>query len=536
MSSYVKSAPLPGVAGQPGSQCPASAQVGTATLTLGVDANGTTGAALPGKIYVVQSANPLQEVPTTLFTVFTTNHPSLCPASVPPAAPVPGCITAALSDTQIAPVTSGPDGDYRLRAVAEISARPDLSASVGQPANTVLGNIKGIQQKLWGTLPNGNAFQTNPTRCGDWKSTLYARSYGTAGVYGSETAISTASQTNTLQGTADPGGGDSSGSYAKFDAPVTTATNCENSPALTVTPSAALDNNARGANPGLSVTVDNPDSTNRDQAAKMVTTMPASISINVNALVNVCEQAQVVTDSCPAASQVGTAVITSPVLSQTQHGRVYMTRGATQGLPYLSIWVNGPNDTPAGAFKFRLDATTQFVGPGGNQIETTFDNLPPLPFDKFVVNITGGSSQSSLLLNRKCPGDGSTPADGPITFATTGNTGAKRDTSSATALAPCYGVSNPARRTHCVRVGRHFSVRPRDLVAKSTIARVELMVGTRANRTKRRATRRGGTFSFRLKLWSNRYRTNSRYHYGYRVVYKDGHVIRTKTATFRTCR
>lgn len=410
------------------------------------------------------------------------------------------------------------------------------------------GSIKGIQQTLWGDLNAGShltdrggnlavaAFQTNPTTCGVWSSRAFSRTYGSIGAFGSETSVPNTSQTETLTGTVTPGGGDTSGTYAEFDSPSTTATNCENSPALTQSTSASVDNNARGANPGLTVTVNNPDSDNADKASKLVVTLPSTISINAAALGNICEQAQVVTDSCPAASQVGTAEINSPILGATQHGRVYMTRGATQGLPYLSIWVNGPNDDPAGAFTYRLDATSRFVGSSANMIENTFDNLPQLPYDKFVVHINGGDANNSLLLNRKCPGDGSTPNDGPITFATTGYSGATASSSSATSLAPCYGVSNPTKKTTCTKVGKQFKATPQDLIAVSTVGNVQLLTGSKSSSMHSRVKDSKSPFSFKYTLKKSKFKKNKAYLYSYKVTYKDGHVIKTKTAKFKTCK
>lgn len=533
-NSYAKNNPLPGVAGYPGTQCAATSQVGTATLTLGVDASGATAAALPGKIYLVQSASPLQEVPTTLFTVFTTNHPVLCPS------PAPGCITAGLSTTQIAPVTSGPQGDYRLRSVSEEISRVDLSAALGQPVEwTTTGHIKGITQILWGDLsehigttgatPTG-PFQTTPNTCGPWKSTLSSRTYGSIGPYGSETSVPNTSQTETLEGTATPGGGDTDGqTYAQFASPDTTPDCSGAKPPLTQTTSASLTSNDRGAYPGLNVAISNPNPQEVDRAKKLVTTLPASVSVNVNALGNICQDSDLAADTCPAASQVGTAQVGSPLLSAVQQGRVYMTKGTTPGLPYLSIWVDG-------AFKFRIDATTKFVGSSFNQIETTFDNLPELPFDKFDVSITGGNSASSLLFSRVCPSDGSSPQDGPITFSTTGYTDATKASESATNLNPCYGVSNPSKVSKCVKQSKKLSVSPKGIVAVDNVANVQLLTGSKSKSVKKLATDSKKPFSFKVTLKKSKFKKNKKYYYGYRVQYKDGKVLKTKTSTFKTCK
>lgn len=494
--------------------CPATAQVGTATLTLGVDANGATGGVLTGKMYIVQSAVGVQDLPTTLFTVFTSTIPS-GPAAGQQA-------TASTSRTQVAPVTSGPEGDYRLRSVSEGPInRPDLSAALGQPAGTTLGHIKQIVFNLKGILSNGNAFQTNPSRCGDWKSTLYASSYGTPG--------GTANQTTTVSGTAANGGDSSAGPYLSIDAGTTNVSCALPRPSLTASPSATLTSNARGANPGLNVSVDNSNADNHDRAQKLVTTLPASVSVNVNALNNICSDADLQADNCPAASQVGTANIKAPMLTLPQTGRVYMTKGSTPGLPYLSIWVDG-------AIKFRIDVTTRFVGAAFNEIETTFDNLPQLAFDKFDVNINGGSSSTSLLFTRSCPTDGSTPNNGPITFSTTGWAGATNAASSNTSLDPCYGISNPSKINNCVKQGKQLKVKPKGVIATSTISKIQLLTGSKSKNVMTRATDTKSPYSFKLSMKKKMYKKNKSYYYAYKVWYKDGKVIKTKTNKFKVCK
>ncbi|MBI2692308.1 MAG: hypothetical protein HYX29_10240 [Solirubrobacterales bacterium] len=514
-NNYVNGGVEPGTpVFNPSSPCPTTAQVGTATLTLGIDANGATGAVLSGKIYIVQSAVGIQDVPTTLFTVFTSTIQS-GPAAGNQA-------VASTSRTQIAPVTSGPEGDYRLRSVSEGPInRPDLSAALGQAPGTTYGHIKQIVFNLKGILTNGNAFQTNPSRCGNWKSTLYASSYGTPG--------GTANQTTTVSGTAANGGDSNAGPYLAIDAGTVNVSCALPRPALTQTASASLTSNARGANPGLNVSINNPDADNRDRAAKLVTKLPASVSVNVNALNNVCSEAAVVADTCPAASQIGTATIKAPMLTLPQTGRVYMTKGATAGLPYLSIWVDG-------AIKFRLDATTRFVGASFNEIETTFDNLPQLAFEKFDVNITGGSSASSLLATRSCPLDGTSPDNGPITFSTTGWGGTTVTASSSTSLEPCFGVAKPSKIQNCVKQGKLLQVTPKGIISKAEVAKVTLLTGTKKTNVRNRATDRKLPFKFKLSMKKSKYKKNKSYYYAYKVYYKDGNTVKTKTNTFRVCK
>jgi hypothetical protein len=500
-ANYVPNTALPSGS----NACPASAQVGTAEIVLGLDASSATMATYTGKIFLMQPEAPVtEEVPASLFSVIDNG----------------GGGVVSVSTIKFAPVTSGPEGDFRLRAVSDANMnRPILAAG------PTYGNLKRITYNLEGYAPNGNPFQTNPSRCGDWKSTLYAASYGTgqgAGVGGG-----TANQTTVLTGTAANAGDTTTNTFLTIDAG-TISVPCPSTVPLKTTASASITTGERGANPGLTVTVSDPTPIGDDQPQKTVTTLPASITNDVDSLVKVCSTAERDAEACPADTQIGTATVKTPLISAGLTGKVYKTKGETSNLPNLSIFVDG-------AIKFRLDATNEFVGASFNQIRSTFNNLPQVPFSEFVVTINGGTADS-LLQNRKCPTDGTAPEDGPITFSIDGWTGANNAASSDVKFDGCYGVDRPASRSHCLRANRRATFRPRGLINRPNIKRVQLMTGRSTKHMRSRASRSKSPFTLKRTLNRRLYPRGHRFRFGYRVTYNDGHIIRSKTATFRVCR
>lgn len=544
----------------PGS-CPASSRVGTATVYLVNDADTPTPGCTPtvdpfacipggasltpmqGTIYLLDT-DP--EVPTTLGTIFTTGSYQSYDLSgiAGPGAPActvtlpTPCLIHPKTQSVLAPVTNrsaanNGDTDFRIRTVpAEYTNPPNAilpntggytHAAFNPPSQ--LGtpvHIRRIDQKLNGMADPNNTpgdtaddvpFLTNPSRCDSWDSYSYSIAWNGGG--GSLTM--------------DPnhsGGVDST--YVKSAADSKTP-DCATRPYFDTGATAHLSTGERGAYPGLTVKVGDPAPEGHDQTKTMVTTLPAATSVNVNALNNVCSDADRLADTCPAASQVGTASIKTPLISAGLTGRVYMTQGSTPGLPFLAIYVDG-------AVKFRLDATTKFVGPAFNQIETTLTNLPQTPFTDFTVNITGGNSGSSLLFNRSCPTDGSVPDRGNTEFSLTGYAGGARANSSSTSWAGCYGISKPSRLNNCVKVGKTLKVTPKGIVAKADVAKVTLLTGSKRTNLNTRATDRKSPFKFKLSMKKSKYKSGKTYRYGYKVYYKDGNTVKTQSNTFKTCK
>ena len=548
--------------------CPDSAQVGDASVWLVNDAdsgacpgapigclaggfdlaNLTSGVPMQGKIYLLKT-DP--EVPTTLGTIFTSSSFqnfdfTVLPGAGPNAtscttAPGTPCPIQPKTKSVLAPVTNrsaanNGDTDFRIRTVpAEYSAPPHallpspphaefnpLDPVVEDRTYGTPVHIRRIDQHLYGMADpaetpgdtsDDTPFLTMPARCDSWDSYAYGIAWNGGG--GSLTM--------------DPnhsGGVDST--YVKSSVDSVTP-DCATRPYFGTGASATLSTGERGEYPGLTVKVGDPAPEGHDQTKTMVTTLPAATSVNVNALNNVCSDANRLADTCPAASQVGTASIKTPLISAGLTGRVYMTQGSTPGLPFLAIYVDG-------AVKFRLDATTKFVGPAFNMIETTLTDLPQTPFTDFTVNIWGGNSNSSLLFNRSCPTDGSVPDRGATEFTLMGYAGGLRRNSSGNSFAGCYGISKPSKLNNCVKVGKTLKVTPKGIVAKSDVAKVTLLTGTKRTNLNTRATDRKSPFKFKLSMKKSKYKAGKTYRYGYKVYYKDGNTVKTQSNTFKTCK
>jgi hypothetical protein len=496
------------------SSCPSTAKVGDATVYLALDAAfgpypaGAVVGTLVGDIYILQT-DP--EIPTTLATRFTStiNDNVICGAIYSTPAP---CTVYPKTKSVLAPVTNlsaannGAD-DFRVRTVpADYSSRPvTYLQNNGSPTSL---HIARIDQHLYGTV-NGQPFLNYPSRLDSWDSYSYGYAWDS-------------NTTGTLP--MDPN--NQSDLFVKSAA--NQVTPAQTPATLGASVSSQLSTGARDSNPGLTVTVSDPNANNDQHVKKLVTTLPAAVSADVDALNNVCSVVDRDNSACPAASKVGTATIETPFIAAGLTGTVYMTASPNKSLPYLSIFVDG-------AIKFRLDATTQFVGPNFNQIETTFDQLPQSPFTKFTVNISGGTS-NSLLYNRACPVDGTAPATGSTTFAVTGYAGSASSSSSANSFDGCYGIDKPSKISKCVKQSKQLKVTPKGVIAKPDIKNIQLLTGSKSTNMHSRAKDSSSPFSFKLTLKKKKYKKGKTYRYGYRVEYKDGRVIKTKSNTFKTCK
>jgi len=511
--------------------CPASSRVGFASLYTASDGKDGTGAAAsipagtplgssPGTIFILDTPD---EVPTTLATVLaiTVHQTPVCNQLGQPTAP---CTAWRRTTSLLAPTTNrsannNGDTDFRIRTVPnENVSKPVAFGPTGSgfPSYTVGGlaaHVTRIDQHLYSHAnqdPSNPRFLTMPARLDSWQSFSYSTAWNTN---------SAASLFMDPNNPAQP----FSKSAADSDTPAPVA------PPYGTTVSSYLSTGQRDAYPALTVRVADPAPAGHDQPKILVTTLPEAVSVNVNALNNVCSVADRDANSCPAAAQIGTATIKTPLISAGLSGRVYMTKSPNASLPYLSIFVDGP-------VKFRLDATTKFVGSKFNMIETTFDNLPQTPFTDFAVNIAGGSSTSSLLYNRACPTDGSEPPSGSTWFNVVGYGGQAVTSSSENTFWGCFGASNPSKIQNCVTQGKQLKVTPKGIIAKPDVAKVTLRTGTKKTNVMNRATDRKATFKFKLSIKKSKYKKNKKYYYGYKIYYKDGNTVKTKTNTFKVCK
>jgi hypothetical protein len=134
-----------------------------------------------------------------------------------------------------------------------------------------------------------------------------------------------------------------------------------------------------GRHPGLRVRVRQA----RGQAnlRNVAFTLPAGISLDIEALPDPCTRAQLASMSCPADSRVGSARAVTRVLSQPLSGPVYLVQGAgAGGLPALAAILRGE-------VTIVLEARTAFTR---GRTRSTFRAIPDVPIADFRLNLAGG--------------------------------------------------------------------------------------------------------------------------------------------------
>jgi hypothetical protein len=214
------------------------------------------------------------------------------------------------------------------------------------------------------------SFITNPTSCGTKTTNLTATSYN---------------------GTVDNGS-------ASFN-----STGCQNqafSPSLAMT----IDMSKGGEffdNPDLTTEITQPaDQANQKRVEAI---LPATVQANNNTLNFQCPSAAfpldpAVPQTCPANTQVGTAVARTPLLSQPLTGTVYLIQNPGV-LPKVGLDLKGPlpariigNATPTP--EFRLDNVFGDIPPG----------LPDVPLTQFKLTFGGGKNGLIVATEKVCSG------------------------------------------------------------------------------------------------------------------------------------
>jgi hypothetical protein len=405
------------------------------------------------------------------------------------------------------PVTSGPDGDFRIRTETD-----NFPTKAGTPLGDAPIQITKYEQKLFGKLDNGAVFITNPTRCDTWMSGGYAEFWSPESGADSDPFMT---GTNTFFKSAD----------------VPTEPDCSTRAPFTTTADAAFSGDVRGAHADFSTELKIADHDADPQSPavpkKVVATLPKALTIDVAQLGRVCSDAEFTADSCPATTKVGSASIATPMIVAGLQGDAYLVKASGgRNLPDLGIRVRG-------AINFSLRGANQFVNV--NQLQTTFENIPPLGFSSFKLNIAGGVN--GLLLVRECPTDGSEPADGgSVNFAMDDAQGQSLAINSPTQFVPpsCTSYSVTIKRVKkCVK-RRTLKVTPR-IASRSQVRFVRYYLGKKKLKSVARSP-----FSAKLKL-SKTLRSGKKQTLKIKVYYKpsraypSGRVV-TRTVRFKLCR
>lgn len=168
-------------------------------------------------------------------------------------------------------------------------------------------------------------------------------------------------------------------------------------PSISVTPTdAGATSFQRDTPSGLRVDLSVPqDDAYSDLATPQVqnvsVTLPPGFTINPSAASGLqgCSDAQFsagskATITCPPASVIGTASITSPVLASPLTGDVYLGQPPTTGNPYR-IFLDAEGD----GVTVRLQGAIT-PDPNTGQLTTTFANNPQVPFSDLALQFNGG--------------------------------------------------------------------------------------------------------------------------------------------------
>lgn len=457
-----------------------------ASTPASVATNGT-----PGTIYLIQDS---PEAPVTLGTYF---H-----------------LSTATTRSILQPVTSGADGDFRIRVIpADNVSHPAL------PGPTY-ASIKAIMQRLHGNSgwdQTGPAWLYNPTRCDDWTTYSYATEYNPAG-------NTNADSNPDIENPAD--------GYKK-SAGSNTTPDCSTLPAFPGSASITLGDLSRGSHPQVDVSVKGVGAMGDDFPKKVVTTLPGSINVDfMNIPADICTTTQRDAFACPASSKIGTATVSTPLITAGLTGDVYMVKIDGKTVPDLAVFFNKP---PNPLRPFMMKGSTKYVGANNNQIETTFDNSPQNPMSEFKMTLNGGAT--GLMKVNSCPTDSSSPEDGPITFNLTGFSGQTASSSSTPALADCFGVAKLKKISKCVKSKLKVSpsYQSRDQISKS-----ELWIKRKgAKKYKRVQTSKKSPFKFSAKLSSRTYK-KGKHAYKIRATYKaspaaPGGTVKERTSSFKKC-
>jgi hypothetical protein len=278
------------------------------------------------------------------------NHPLYVPGKVYLAGPYKG---AQLSLVVVVPAVSGPYdlGNVAVRVAVTVNTTTAQVTAVSDPLPQILA---GVPLRVRSILVNLNRpdFSLNPTNCEqfDVKTTV----------------------------TGDEGG-------SAFPSAHYQAANCADlpyKPKLSLKLSGGV--NRRG-HPAIEATF-TAGSGEANTRGVSVALPPGELLDNAH-IGTICTRVQFAADSCPAASALGTAVATTPLLDAPLSGKVYL-RSSSHELPDLVMDLEGQ-------FDFELAGRIDTAKKGA--LRTTFEGVPDVPVSSFVLNLAGGSK--GLLQN-----------------------------------------------------------------------------------------------------------------------------------------
>ena len=209
--------------------------------------------------------------------------------------------------------------------------------------------------------------------------------------------------TLTLTGSADGG----AQATSKTPVPATGCANVPFDPSLTLAPQTTQSDAPTGLRVDLRVPQDqSPNDLATSHLQTAAVTLPPGMTLNPSAAngLQACSRAQFAMGSdapptCPAASQVGTVEIDTPLLPNPLTGSAFLgCDGPSAQTPCTPATPGGPLTTnlyvyataPAQGIVQKLVGTVG-TDPSTGQVTTTFANQPEVPFADFILNVKGGA-------------------------------------------------------------------------------------------------------------------------------------------------
>jgi hypothetical protein len=123
---------------------------------------------------------------------------------------------------------------------------------------------------------------------------------------------------------------------------------------------------------------------------KVQVTLPPTMQLDQSHIQAPCTRPQFAANQCPAASVIGTAVATSPLVDYQLSGPVYLRTG-NNPLPDIVLALKGPASQP-----IEID-TVGKVDTVHARLRTTIDTLPDAPVSSATISLLGG--RKGLLVN-----------------------------------------------------------------------------------------------------------------------------------------
>ena len=112
---------------------------------------------------------------------------------------------------------------------------------------------------------------------------------------------------------------------------------------------------------------------------RTVVAMPKDLILDNSHIKTVCTRVQFAAGSCPSGSEVGQAMVTTPLLDAPLSGPVYL-RSSNHSLPDLVVALKG---------QFDIELVGQVGSTKAGGLRTVFDSVPDAPVSRFELNLYG---------------------------------------------------------------------------------------------------------------------------------------------------